>query len=83
MKKHIVFDMRTGEVIKVEEIPADVDPREWMRKAVHDCPECRAAMERGEVPQFGTFDPELELPPPRPRFWRRPRWRTLKRMRGR
>ena len=29
---------------------ADVDPEALMRQMLHDCPECRAAMARGEKP---------------------------------
>ncbi len=36
---------------------------------IHDCPECRAAMARGERPR-------IEHGPPR--FAKRPRWRSMK-----
>ena len=57
---------------------ADMDPREILRQQLHDCPECRAAMARGEVP---TFAPGFHIPPPRPKRWAKPRWRDLKRRR--
>lgn len=81
--KHVVTDL-SGRVIRVEDMPDDIDVREHLRRAMHDCPDCRAAMERGEVPQFGT-GAELEAlataMPRKPLFPRRPRWRDLKRRR--
>jgi hypothetical protein len=55
------------------------DPHAYMEQALKDCPDCQAALARGEQPTLGFG----ELPPmPRPscldRF-RRPRWRELKR----
>jgi hypothetical protein len=49
-KHHAVFDRTTGELISMEPIPDDVDPIEFFRRQIHDCPECRAARERGETP---------------------------------
>ncbi len=33
---------------------ADTDPVEVMKRFVHDCPECRAALARGEAAHFGV-----------------------------
>lgn len=49
MKKHITFD-RSGAVISVEPIPDGVDPAEFMRQQMDDCPLCREARARGEEP---------------------------------
>ncbi len=80
--KHVINDLTTGEVT-MEEIPADVDPREWLRQRMDDCPLCKEARARGEVPQFGDMESLHEVMKqvarsPRER-WRRPRWRSLKR----
>jgi len=85
--KHVVIDRSTGSIVSVEEMPADIDPREYLRKAVADCPECAAAMARGEVPQLG-HGPEMQAAldemmstARRTVFGRRPRWRDVKRRR--
>ena len=47
-----------------------------MEELLHDCPECRAAMARGEVPHVehpGRFTAARPL-----RFAKRPRWRSMK-----
>lgn len=80
MKKPHVIHESPFETITIEPIDldpdSDLDPEALMRQVLHDCPECRAAMEAGEVPRIVTFDPR----PPRPHpFARRPRWRTRKR----
>ncbi|HUS27430.1 MAG TPA: hypothetical protein VMZ53_02945 [Kofleriaceae bacterium] len=49
---------------------------------IHDCPECRAAMERGEKPTF-LDPPQVERANRHGLFRRRPRWRDLKRTAGR
>jgi hypothetical protein len=92
MLKHVVIDRTTGEIIKEEPIPADVDIEAYLKQQLHDCPECRAAWERGERPTM-VGPEELE----QARAWyrtmavderhraalaRRPRWRDLKRRRG-
>lgn len=80
--KHVVTDL-TGNIIKVEDMPSDVDVREHIRQQMDDCPLCKEARARGEVPQF--FDGELlreaiDRAARRQRLsMRRPRWRTLKR----
>jgi hypothetical protein len=80
--KHAVTDLITGKVT-IEDIPPGVDPKEWMRQRMDDCPLCQEARARGEVPVFG--DPEqlrnvMENVARRQRMAaRRPRWRTLKR----
>ena len=70
---------------------ADTSPEEQLRQMLHDCPECRAALERGERPQIGVPVPVEMLEamwsakllataqPRRPSRWARPRWRELKR----
>jgi hypothetical protein len=80
--KHVVTDMRTGEITKIEDIPADVDIDAYLRQQVHDCPECRAAWERGERPHVVTrreLDEILRDARRQRVLSRRPRWRTLKR----
>ena len=70
---------RTGEL-------TDCDPEAWMRAQLHDCPECRAALARGEQPVFGGLDELLAQVASRPSFRRkvaagRDRWRTRKQRR--
>jgi len=61
-------------VVRLTDMDPNLDPVEALAREIHNCPECRAAIERGEVPQIFT--------PPRPSpFARRPRWRTFKRVR--
>ena len=84
--KHVVIDRFTGRVVKEEEMPSDIDPREFLRQQMADCPECAAALARGERPQFG-HGPEIEAAladsiARRTVFGRRPRWRDLKRRRS-
>lgn len=80
--KHVITDLTTG-AVTMEDIPPDVDPREWMRQRMDDCPLCKEARARGEVPQPGDMDLLREVmahAARRPRVsMRRPRWRTLKR----
>jgi hypothetical protein len=80
--KHVVTDLTTGKIIKMEDIPAGVDPNEHIRQQMDDCPLCKEARARGEVPR--VYDREMvqaliEDAVPRPLFKRRPRWRNLKR----
>ena len=53
MRRHLVFDKRTG---RMEELPCDqnepFDPMQMLR----DCPECSAALARGEKPVTMTAD---------------------------
>ncbi len=50
--QHMVFDLKTGET-RIETVDVDTtDPTEMMKQLLHDCPECRAAMERGETPRI-------------------------------
>jgi hypothetical protein len=82
LMKHVVTDRRTGEITKIEDIPADVDIEAYLREQVHDCPECRAAWERGERPQVVTrreLDKILRNVKRERIALRRPRWRNLKR----
>ena len=51
-------------------------PEEALAQAVHDCPECKAARERGEAPENVEV---AVLRPDRSVLRRRPRWRHLKR----
>lgn len=84
--KHVVTDLTTGEIIKIEDIPADVDPQEHFRQQMDDCPLCKEARARGEVPI--TFTAEeirravADARHERRSAWRRPRWRELKRRRS-
>ncbi|HEY5944096.1 MAG TPA: hypothetical protein VIV40_01330 [Kofleriaceae bacterium] len=76
MRKHVMIDLKTGET-KIEDMREEVSPREALEQIMHDCPECRAARARGEVPTFGDGDP---LPVLRDVIRdRRPRWRDIKR----
>lgn len=60
--------------------PAEItDPKAFMRALLHDCPECRAAMERGEEPIFGDMAELMAKVPARRRTKAPPganRWRT-------
>ena len=79
MRKHVVMD-RLGNVVKIEDMPADVDAEAYMKQVLHDCPECRAAMERGEPPTLVLGHEIAARPAPRRRlFAKLPRWRTRKR----
>lgn len=66
--------------ILIEAIPDGVDPLEYMRQAMDDCPLCQEARARGEIPQTFVTLPIPHEPVPRYRFARRPRWRTRKRV---
>lgn len=80
--KHVVTNLITGE-IEIEDIPAGVDPHEYMLQQMDDCPLCKEARARGEVAQLGDMELLREVTARiarRRRFSsRRPRWRTLKR----
>jgi hypothetical protein len=80
--KHTVTDLTTGK-ITIEDIPAGVDPREWMRQRMDDCPLCKEARARGEVPHDVDIELVREVMDRAARrqrlSMRRPRWRTLKR----
>jgi hypothetical protein len=66
--------------ITIEPVPAELahlPPAEMLERLMHDCPECRAARARGEVPKIVAVPP---LPAKRDVIRdRRPRWRSLKR----
>lgn len=52
MTKH-TFRTPTEEItIEPIDVPPGADPQEVIMKLLHDCPECRAAMARGEQPQI-------------------------------
>lgn len=75
--QHGVFDIRTGET-KIETVDVDSDdPVEMMKQLLHDCPECRAAMERGEQPKIVTGEEMKQRVERmnRRRRWRQPKWR--------
>jgi hypothetical protein len=72
----------------------EMPPGMTAEQMIHDCPECRAAMARGEKPAFGAVLPDGATLPDgstltltrmnRHGFMRkRPRWRYLKRVAGR
>jgi hypothetical protein len=73
---HMVTNLETGAVTH-EEIPDGVDPTQFMKERMDDCPLCKIARERGELPIIGTGPlPTMS----RPKRWPRPaRWRTRKR----
>ena len=53
-KQHVVINIITGET-KIQDI--EVDPTSGaslMEQLIHDCPDCRAALARGEQPLMGT-----------------------------
>jgi hypothetical protein len=57
------------------------DPQAWQEQILHDCPQCRAAMARGEKPTFGT-GADLDKMLRRARILgKNPRWRDLKKRR--
>jgi len=70
MRKHVVFDTRTGKVVSQQEVPPDTDPIAFIRKQIHDCPDCRATVAHGEQARARSSV-----------FARKPRWRDLKRRR--
>jgi hypothetical protein len=85
MRKHVVFDTRTGKVVSQQEIPPDTDPIAFIRKQIHDCPDCRATLARSAQPIVGGPQ-ELDAMREQARarssvFARKPRWRNLKRRR--
>ena len=85
MRKHVVIDIRTGKIVSEQEIPPDTDPNAFLRKQIHDCPDCRAALALGAQPIVGGPQ-ELEAMREQARtrssvFARKPRWRDLKRRR--
>lgn len=45
----------------LEMYPQLTDPRELMMQMLHDCPQCRAALEAGEQPTFGTGEDLVRL----------------------
>lgn len=65
--------------ITIEPVPAELahlPPAEMLERLMDDCPECRAARARGEVPTIVELTPQ---PAKRDVIrHRRPRWRTLK-----
>jgi hypothetical protein len=81
--KHVVTDLTTGKIIKMEDIPPDVDVREHLRQQMDDCPLCKEARARGEVPHEVDMELVREVMDRAARrqrvSMRRPRWRTLKR----
>jgi hypothetical protein len=79
-RMHTRQTYRIGSVTHtIDIIPAGEDPHAYLENAMKDCPDCQAALARGEQPTVGTGD-LLDLMRPRglDRF-RRPRWRELKR----
>jgi hypothetical protein len=58
MRHHLVFDKRTGamEVRSCDDLGPNPDPMQLLR----DCPECSAALERGEQPLIMT-GPDTEV----------------------
>jgi hypothetical protein len=73
-KQHMVTEMFDD--ITIEPVPDGVDPEEFLRRQMDDCPLCQEARARGEIPQVVT------VPQRRTRFPRPPRWRTRKRGRA-
>jgi hypothetical protein len=78
--KKIMIPDAPGFETTIEPIPEGVDPMEFLEQQMDDCPLCREARARGEVPTIRLGE---ELPHARPRnkFLKRPRWRTMKRSR--
>lgn len=82
MPRHIrsdkLFEQITVEPIEIAEGEI-FDPAAYLQKVMHDCPECRAALARGEKPLVHT---NVSRPAKRDVIRdRRPRWRDLKRRR--
>jgi hypothetical protein len=78
-KKTIIRDV-PGVEITIEPIPEGVDPMELIKAQMDDCPLCREARARGEVPEFRTGEQVMaHARRQRYKFPKRPRWRTLKR----
>ena len=77
--KMIISDV-PGFETSIEPIPESIDPMEFLKQQMDDCPLCREARARGEVPEIHTgAELMAKLPPQRRKFLRRPRWRTMKR----
>lgn len=91
--KHVIRSHGVETVI--ERVPDGVDPAEFFRQQIDNCPLCQEARARGEEPQVhaGTGWPTasdgniysmttrpIDQPSRRrPLFAKRPRWRTMKR----
>jgi hypothetical protein len=68
-----------GSEIEIEEIPPGIDPAEFVRRKIAECPECQAAIARGETPEIiHAVDLTREQRQRHPLFARRPRWRKVK-----
>jgi hypothetical protein len=64
----------------VEAVPAGMDPTEFLKQQMDDCPLCRELRARGEEPSFHIgADLESRISRPTKPFPQRPRWRTMKR----
>ena len=64
----------------IEPVPEGVDPIEFLKQQMDDCPLCREARARGEVPEIHSGEAlRTGVHRRRNTFPRRPRWRTFKR----
>jgi hypothetical protein len=71
-------------------LPEGADPKEFMKQVMHDCPDCQAALARGETPTVGTGEDLMRIardyerdhsdPEPESRQVRRARERQIARM---
>jgi len=64
----------------IEAVPAGMDPMEFLKQQMDDCPLCREARARGEEPSIHVGEELLgRISRPTKPFPQRPRWRTMKR----
>ena len=73
MRYHMKIDTVTGETTMTPmKATSDAEARAEFQQIVDDCPECQELRAKGEVPTV--------IPGDHP-FWKRPRWRDLKKQR--
>ena len=83
MKNKITISDVPGIETTIEPIPEGVDPVAFLKQQMDDCPLCREARARGEVPEIHSGE-ELAAMVRRSRpsrFAKRPRWRAMKKRR--
>jgi hypothetical protein len=83
MRYHVKIDTRTGHMVtEPMKGTTDEELRQEFQQMIDDCPECRAAIARGELPAAIARgeQPIVEVDPKKAaRFFKRPRWRDLRR----
>ncbi len=82
-RQQLRFPLPGGREYIVDVVPAGGTPP-TMDQILHDCPECRAALERGETPTIFSgheVSEQIDLDRPESRQVRRARLRKLRRSR--